>query len=206
MATVDVINAKNETVSQEELSDSVFDAPANEGIVHQVVRKQLADKRLGTASTKNRAMVRGTRKKPWRQKGTGRARAGSQQSPLWRGGGVIFGPSPRDFSFKLNRKVRKAALRSVLSEKLRDGQFKVVDQIELPEIRTRLMVELLSELGLSSVLIVIPERDEVIEKSARNIPSVKVIAAEGLNVYDVLLHDSILVTKASLPKIEQKVL
>ena len=205
MATVDVINANNQTVSKEELNDSVFDAPANEAIVHQVVRKQLADRRTGTASCKNRALVRGTGKKPWRQKGTGRARSGSQQSPIWRGGGVVFGPSPRDYNFKLNRKVRKAALRSVLSEKLREGQFKVVDQIELPEIRTRAMVELLGGLGLNNVLIVIPERDEVIEKSARNIPSVKVIAVEGLNVYDVLLYDSILVTKASLPKIEQKV-
>jgi large subunit ribosomal protein L4 len=165
---------------------------------------QLARRRAGTACTKNRALVSGSRKKPWRQKGTGRARAGSRQSPLWRGGGVVFGPSPREFRIKLNRKVRKAALRAVLTQKLREGNLKVLDQLELPEIQTRKMAEILEKLRLKSALIVIAGHDEVAQKSARNIPNVKVTTVDGLNVYDVLRHQDLVIVKACLSSIEQR--
>lgn len=204
MATVDVFNSENKVVSKVDLSEAVFRAPVREHEVLQVVRMQLANRRAGTASTKNRAAVAGSRRKPWRQKGTGRARAGTRQSPLWRGGGVVFGPSPRDFGFKVNRKVRKAALRGVLTQKLQDGNLKIVDRIELAEISTRRMVEFLDHLGAQEALIVIPERDEVVEKSDRNIPGVKVTSVEGLNVYDVLRYRDLIVVQESLPRIEQR--
>jgi len=205
MPTVDVFNVRNQVVSQVDLNERVFDAPVAEHLVHQVVRMQLANRRAGTACAKNRALVSGSRKKPWRQKGTGRARAGTRQSPLWRGGGVVFGPMPRDFGIKVNRKVRKAALGSVLTQKLRDGNLKVLDQMELPGMQTRHMATVLRDLGLGSSLFVIPERDETVEKSARNIPSVKVTLVEGLNVYDVLRHRDLVIVKGCLPQIEQRV-
>jgi large subunit ribosomal protein L4 len=205
MPTVDVFNMQNQVVSQVELDDRVFDVQVAEHLVHQVVRMQLANRRAGTACVKNRALVSGSRKKPWRQKGTGRARAGTRQSPLWRGGGVVFGPTPRDFGFKLNRKVKKAALGSVLTQKLREGKLKVLDHMALPQIRTRHMEEALRGLGLSSSLIVIPERNETVEKSARNIRSVQVTLVDGLNVYDVLRYRDLVIIKDCLPRIEQRV-
>ncbi len=205
MPSVDVINADNQVVDKVQLDEKAFDGPVKPYLVHEVVRYQLAKRRAGTASTRNRALVSGSRRKPWRQKGTGRARAGSRQSPLWRGGGVVFGPQPRDYSFKVNRKVRKAALRSVLTQRLRDGQLKVIEKLELPEIRTKRMAELLQRLGLDNVLIVTPGRDEVIEKSARNIPGVKVLPVEGINVYDVLRYRELLVLKEALPGITERV-
>jgi large subunit ribosomal protein L4 len=191
MPKVDILNTENKVVAKLDLNEQVFDAHVNEHLVHQAVRVQLARRRAGTACTKNRALVSGSRKKPWRQKGTGRARAGSRQSPLWRGGGVVFGPSPREFRIKLNRKVRKAALRAVLTQKLREGNLKVLDQLELPEIQTRKMAEILEKLRLKSALIVIAGHDEVAQKSARNIPNVKVTTVDGLNVYDVLRHQDL---------------
>lgn len=205
MPSVDVINSDNEVVDKVQLDERAFDSPVKPYLVHEVVRYQLAKRRAGTASTRNRALVAGSRRKPWRQKGTGRARAGSRQSPLWRGGGVVFGPQPRDYSFKLNRKVRKAALRSVLTQRLREGHLKVIDKLELPEIRTKRMAELLRRLGLDNVLIVTPGRDEVIERSARNIPGVKVLPVEGINVYDVLRYRELLVLKDALPEITERV-
>jgi large subunit ribosomal protein L4 len=205
MPTVDIINAQNEVVAQVDLHDKVFDGPVKPDLVHQVVRMQMARSRAGTANTKNRAQVSGSRKKPWRQKGTGRARAGTRQSPLWRGGGVIFGPQPRDYSFKVNRKVRKAALRAVLTQKLRDGRLKILDRLELAEIRTKQMVELLEGLELDSVLIVLPSPDENIERSSRNIPGVKVMPVAGLNVYDLLRYQDLVIVQECLPQIEQRV-
>ncbi len=206
MLTVDVLNVQNQVVAQVDLNEGVFDAPAAGHLVHEVVRMQLANRRAGTACAKNRALVAGSRKKPWRQKGTGRARAGTRQSPLWRGGGVVFGPLPRDFSIKVNRKVRKAALRAALSQKLREGSLKIVDQMELPEMRTRRMLDVLRALGLNTALIVIPQRDEVVERAARNIPSVKVVPVEGLNVFDVLRFEGLVIARGSLPMIELKVM
>jgi large subunit ribosomal protein L4 len=205
MPTVDVFNVRNQVVSQVELEAMVFDAPVLEHLVHQVVRMQLANRRAGTACAKNRALVSGSRKKPWRQKGTGRARAGKRQSPLWRGGGVVFGPLPRDFGLKVNRKVRKAALRSVLTQKLQEGRLKVLDQMELEGMRTRYMAEVLRNLGVGSTLLLIPERDDTVERSARNIPSVKVTQVEGLNVMDVLRFRDLVIVKDCLPGIGRRV-
>ncbi len=205
MPIVDVINMENQVVSQVELDHRVFDAPVMEHLVHQVVRMQLASRRAGTACVKNRAMVSGSRKKPWRQKGTGRARAGTRQSPLWRGGGVVFGPSPRDYSFKVNRKVRKAALCSVLTQKLREGRLKVLDKMELPEIRTRRMAQVIQTLGVRDGLIVIPQRDQNVERSARNIPSLQVTVVEGLNVYDLLRREHLVIVQECLGRISERV-
>jgi large subunit ribosomal protein L4 len=205
MPTVDIVDIENKVVSQVELNEKLFKGPIKEHVVHEVVRLQMARRRAGTASTKNRALVSGSRRKPWRQKGTGRARAGSRQSPLWRGGGVVFGPQVRDYGFKVNRKVRRSALRAVLSEKLREGQLKILDRLELTEISTRRMVEILQGLELDNALIIIPDRDEVIERSARNIPSVKVLPVEGLNVYDVLRYQELVILRDCLPRIEHRV-
>lgn len=205
MPTVDVFNVHNKVVSQVDLNGEVFDAPVKSELVYQVVRMQMAQRRAGTACTKNRAVVRGGGKKPYRQKGTGRARAGTRRSPLWRGGGVVFGPMPRDYGFKVNRKVRKAALRAVLTQKLRDGELKIIDRIEIPQIRTKAMLGVLEQLGLESALILLPTRDEAVEKSARNIPSVKVLPVEGLNVYDALLYRNLVIVQGCLELIEQRV-
>lgn len=205
MPIVDVINMENQVVSQVELDERVFSAPLMDHLVHQVVRMQLASRRAGTACVKNRAMVTGSRKKPWRQKGTGRARAGTRQSPLWRGGGVVFGPSPRDYSFKLNRKVRKAALCSVLTQKLREGRLKVLDRMELPEIRTRRMAEVIRRLGVRDGLFVIPQKDQNVERSARNIPTVQITVVEGLNVYDLLRHEHLVIVQDCLGRISERV-
>jgi large subunit ribosomal protein L4 len=205
MPTVDVINMENQVVSQVELDERVFSAPVREHLVHQVVRMQLASRRAGTACVKNRAMVTGSRKKPWRQKGTGRARAGNRQSPLWRGGGVVFGPSPRDYSFKVNSKIRKAALCSVLTQKLREGRLKVLDRMELPEMRTRRMAEVIRTLGVKDGLFVIPQKDQNVERSARNIPKVQVTLVEGLNVYDLLRHEHLVIVQDCLGRISERV-
>lgn len=205
MPTVDVFDMHNKVVSQVDLDGEVFDAPVKSELVHQVVRMQMAQRRAGTACTRNRAVVRGGGKKPYRQKGTGRARAGSRRSPLWRGGGVVFGPMPRDYGFKANRKVRKAALKAVLTQKLRDGELKIIDRIEMPQIRTKAMLGVLEQLGLDSALILLPTRDEAVEKSARNIPFVKVMPVEGLNVYDALLYRNLVIVRECLQRIEQRV-
>jgi large subunit ribosomal protein L4 len=204
MPTADVVDADNQVISQVELDEGIYNGPVKSHLVHQVVRMQLAARRAGTASTKNRALVRGSRKKPWRQKGTGRARAGTRQSPIWRGGGVTFGPSLRDYGFKINRRVRKAALRSALSQKYKDGHLRILDQLEFPEIRTRRMVEIIGNLGLAKALIVIPARDEAVEKSSRNIPYVKVLPVEGLNVYDILRYRDLVILRECLQQIEER--
>ncbi len=205
MPTVDVLDVHNKVVSKVDLNGEVFDAPVKSELVHQVVRMQMAQRRAGTACTKNRAAVRGGGKKPYRQKGTGRARAGTRRSPLWRGGGVVFGPLPRDYGFKVNRKVRKAALKAVLTQKLRDGELKIIDRIEIPQIRTKAMLGVLEQLGLDSALILLPKRDEAVEKSARNIPFVKVMPVEGLNVYDALLYRNLVIVREGLERLEQRV-
>ncbi len=205
MPVVDVYDMNNKVVCQIELDDRVFNAPVLEHLVHQVVVMQLANRRAGTACTKNRAMVSGSRKKPWRQKGTGRARAGTRQSPLWRGGGVVFGPTPRDYSIKVNRKVRRAALCSVLTQKLREGHLKVLEQLELPEIRTRRMAEVVKNLGLGKSLIVLGGRNPVVELSARNIPTVQVMPVEGLNVYDILRYEDLVLVRECIDGIYKRV-
>ncbi len=165
---------------------------------------QLNNRRAGTAATKSKGLVRGGGKKPWRQKGTGRARAGSTRSPLWVGGGTIFGPQPRDYSFRMPRKTRKEALLSALSLKNRDGKIIVVDKLELEEAKTKLMVKALAELKVASALIVISQPDVKIERSSRNIPTVKVLRVEGLNVYDLVRYEHLILTEGALKLLEER--
>ncbi len=206
MAQIDLYNLSREKVGEVELKDEVFNGPVKPHLFYEVVKWQLAKRRRGTASTKTRAEVSGGGRKPWRQKGLGRARAGSIRSPLWRGGGVVFGPKPRDYSYPLPKKVRKAALRSALSLRYKEGKLILLDGFDLPQIKTKLFVEAMEKLGLKGekVLIVTDGKDEVLEKSARNVPWAKVLRCEGLNVYDVLNYHHLLILKSALPKIEER--
>ena len=187
-----------------ELAEGIFGKEIRAHLLHQVVVMQLNNRRAGTASTKTRGLVRGSGKKPWRQKGTGRARAGSVRSPIWVGGGRVFGPLPRDYSYRLPKKARQQALLSALSLKNKEGKIVVVEDIEFTEIKTKQMVNLLQSLEVSDALLVIPSPDRSIELSARNLPGVKVIRAEGLNVYDVLRFEHLILTKGALGKIEER--
>lgn len=206
MPRVTICNSRKEEVGEIELNDEVFDVPIKSHLLHEVVSMQLAKRRAGTASTKGRSEVRGGGRKPWRQKGTGRARAGTRSSPLWRGGGVTFGPKPREFTPKVNRKIRKQALKMALSVKFKENQMVVLDGFHLTEIKTKAVVELLDVFGVESVLVVIPERDEVLERSARNVPHTKVLRSEGLNVYDILRYRHLMLMKDAVPKIEEALL
>jgi large subunit ribosomal protein L4 len=206
MPTVAICNSKNEEVGEIELNDELFAVPIKPHLLHEVVTMQLAKRRTGTASTKGRSEVRGGGRKPWRQKGTGRARAGTRSSPLWRGGGVTFGPKPRSFTPKVNRKIRKQALMMALSAKCKENQMVVLDGFDLGEIKTKTVVELLEVFGVKSVLLVIPERDDVLERSARNVPHTKVLRSEGLNVYDILRYRHLMLMKDAVPKIEAALL
>jgi large subunit ribosomal protein L4 len=165
---------------------------------------QLNNRRAGSAATKSKGFVRGGGKKPWRQKGTGRARAGSIRSPLWVGGGTIFGPQPRDYSYRMPRQARKEALLSALSLKNHDGKIIVVDKLEMEEAKTRLMAKALAELKVTSALIVIPRSDEKVERSTRNIPTVKVLRVEGLNVYDLMRYEHLILTEEALKSLEER--
>ena len=192
MAFLDIYNVKGEKISKRDIKTEVFDVDIREDLVHQVVRAQLANYRSGTVSSKNRSMVKASTRKLWRQKGTGRARVGASSSPIRRGGGVAFGPMPRDFSFKVNKKVRKSALRMALADKFKAGQIFVVDGLQIDEIKTKHFTDILKKLELDDVLIVTEKRDENLEKSSRNVRNVKLLRAEGLNVYDILTHESLL--------------
>ncbi|MEW5914295.1 MAG: 50S ribosomal protein L4 [Thermodesulfobacteriota bacterium] len=203
MPTVDILDAQNQKVGQIELSAAVFEAEVKPYLLHEVVRWQLAGRRKGTASAKTRVEVAGGGKKPWRQKGTGRARSGSRRSPLWRGGGIIFPPKPRDYSYTLPRKVKKAALRSALSDKLGEGKLMVLRGFDLTQIKTKAFVEVLGRLQASDALVVTPGADEVLEKSSRNVPKVKVLRARGLNVYDILKHDRLVLLEEAVAGIEE---
>lgn len=204
MPVVDVYNANREKVSQLELDDAVFGAEVKEHLFYAVVRYQLAARRQGTHSTKGRAEISGGGKKPWRQKGTGRARQGSSRSPHWRGGGVVFGPKPRDYSFKLNKKVRQSALRSALSRRLQENALVVLESLELPEIKTRQVVDFMNRFEMPEVLVVIAGRDDNVERSARNLKGVKVLSVEGLNVYDVLDHRNLVMTRGAVEAVTQR--
>jgi len=198
---VDVVDTSRNKVAQIDVSDTIFDAPVREHLFHDVVRMQLAGRRSGTAATKTRSEVSGGGKKPWTQKGTGRARAGSSRSPLWRGGGTMFGPSPRSYEYAVPKKVRKLALCSALSMKRKENKMLIVDKLELQEIKTATFVNLLRQLGFSNVLIIAQENSNL-EKSARNVPQVKVLRPEGLNVYDVLRYENLIITQPCVEKIQ----
>ena len=187
-----------------ELKEEIFGMKTRPHLLHQTVVMQLNNRRAGTAATKSKGFVRGGGKKPWRQKGTGRARAGSIRSPLWVGGGTIFGPQPKDYSFRMPRKARKEALLSALSLKHRDGKIIVVDKLELEEAKTKLMVKALAELKVTSALIVISQPDEKVERSSRNIPVLKVLRVEGLNVYDLLRYEHLILTEGALKLLEER--
>jgi large subunit ribosomal protein L4 len=202
MAAVDVLNSAGAKVSEVELPDEIFSIPVKTSVLHEVVRSQLVSKRVGTAASKTRGMVSGSTRKLFRQKGTGNARAGSVKSPLRKGGGVIFGPSPRSYEIKVPKKVRKLALKMALSAKFSDGQLFVVDALELEEIKTKALANVLSTLKLNDLLIVSDADDAKLALSSRNIPDVKVIKTEGLNVYDILKFKNLLLVESSIENIK----
>jgi len=204
MAKVDVLDIRRQKVSEIEVDDRILKDPEKPHLIYEVVRMQLASRRRGTASTKERSLIRGGGRKPWRQKGTGRARVGSIRSPLWRGGGTIFGPHPRDYSFQPPKKIRQAALRSALSAKFREKKLLVLDRFELPEVKTKSFLAVLKTLGVSTVLIIIDGPNEILEKSAQNIRGVQVAKCEGLNVYDLLRHEYVVFLRSSLERVERK--
>ena len=203
---LDVIDRQGTPVEKIAVADSTFAAEVKTHLFHQVVRMQLAKRRRGTASTKTRGEVSGGGRKPWRQKGTGRARAGSTRSPLWRGGGVALGPKPRDYAYKLPKKVRRAALRSALSMKIQEGLLKVIDRLDIPAPKTRQMVGFLKDLGVKkATIILLADDNRNVQLAARNLPSVKVIRAEGVNVYDLLTHEYLICTREALMKLQERV-
>jgi large subunit ribosomal protein L4 len=206
MATVDVVTTKNSRAGSVELAPAVFEVKVKPDLFHAEVRRQLAARHAGTHKSKNRHEVSGGGSKPWRQKGTGRARQGSTRSPQWTGGGVVFGPVPRSYEHSLSKKVRRAALRGALSLRQQEGAITVVDALDLDAFKTRRVAEILGALGLAgeSVLIVIAEADEKLEVSARNLPRVGVIRVAGLNVYDVLRHAKLVLTRAAVEAVEQQ--
>ena len=195
MATVDVINAKNEKVDSLELPAAIFGAAVKPHLMHDVVRMQLARRRQGTSDTKGRSEVSGGGKKPWKQKGTGRARSGSTRSPLWRHGGTVFGPHPRDYGYKVPKTVRLQALCGALTAKAEAGAIRVLESLGLEKPSTKAMRGVLAGMGAQGkTLLILPSRDDVVEKSARNLPDVRVLTVRGLNVYDVLRADLLVFT------------
>ncbi len=206
MPVLDIYDIEKTKIAQMELNDHVFGAPVNEDILHEVVRMHLACRRQGTASTKTRSDLRGGGRKPWRQKGTGRARAGTSRSPLWRGGGTIFGPHPRDYSYKVPKKVRKAALKSALSMKIQEDKVTILRDFPMDEIKTKRFQEVLDRFELGTTLFVLDEKNTILEKSSRNIKTVKMMRSEGINVYDLLKYDNLVLLEPSVKKIEEALL
>lgn len=206
MPVVDVYNTSNETVSQLELADDIYSVPVKSCVLHDVVTAQLAARRSGTASVKNRSDIRGSTRKLFRQKGTGRARRGDIKSPLLRGGGVVFGPQNRSYAKRLPKKVRRLALKMALSSKYAARELTVLDGFDLPEIGTRNFVQVINRFGFQKVLIVTSENDTNLELSSRNVPNVKVLRSEGLNVYDVLKYDQLLLLAPAVKLIEERLL
>ena len=203
MANVAVYNMEGKEVDKIELNDSIFGVEINEHLVHMAVLQQLANKRQGTQKAKTRSEVRGGGRKPWRQKGTGHARQGSTRSPQWTGGGVVFAPTPRDYSFKLNKKEKRAALKSALTSRVVENKFVVVDELKMDEIKTKKFAEVLKNLNVEKALVVLNDMDEKVIASAANIPTVKTSQTNELNVFDVLKYDTVVVTKAAVATIEE---
>ena len=203
MAKVAVYNMEGKEVDSIELNDSIFGVEINEHLVHMAVLQQLANNRQGTQKAKTRSEVRGGGRKPWRQKGTGHARQGSTRSPQWTGGGVVFAPKPRDYSFKMNKKEKRAALCSALSSKVAESQIIVLDEFKLDEIKTKKFVEVMNNLKASKALVVLEGENKNVVLSGRNIPTVKVTATNEINTYDVLKYETLVVTKAAVEKLEE---
>ncbi len=204
MPKVAVYTVAGQQIGDIELNESVFGVEINEGLVHQAVVMQLAAQRLGTHATKTRGLVRGGGRKPWKQKGTGRARSGSTRSPLWVGGGTIFGPSPRSYSFRMPRKQRRLAIKCALTDKVNNGDFIVLESLDFAAPKTKDVVKMMSDFKVAEkALIITAETVENVEKSSRNIPGVKAIGSCGLNVYDILNHNKLFITKDAITRIEE---
>ena len=203
MANVSVYNIEGKEVGSIELNDAVFGVEVNEHLVHMAVVNQLANNRQGTQKAKTRSEVRGGGRKPWRQKGSGHARQGSTRSPQWTGGGVVFAPKPRDYSFKMNKKEKRIALLSALSSKVADNKIVVLDAFNLDEVKTKKFAEVMSNLKVDKALVVIEGENKNVVLSGRNIPSVKVTATNEINTYDVLKYTTFVVTKAAVEKLEE---
>ncbi len=202
MAVVDVLNQKGDKVSQAELDEGCFNIEIKSSVLHEVVTMQLAKRRAGSAAVKNRSDVRGSSRKLFRQKGTGRARRGNIKSPLLRGGGVAFGPQPKSWGYKVPKKVRRLALKMALSSKFQDENLTVVDNIALDEIKTKAFAAILADLEIENALIVTSEKDSTLELSSRNLPGVKILRSEGLNVYDILKYNHLVLLEPSIKQIE----
>lgn len=203
MAKVSVLNMEGSEVGTIELSDAVFGVEVNEHLVHMAVVNQLANNRQGTQSAKTRSEVSGGGRKPWRQKGTGHARQGSTRAPQWTGGGIVFAPKPRDYSFKMNKKEKRIALLSALSSKVAESKIVVLDEFKLDEIKTKKFVEVMNNLKVENALVVLEGENKNVVLSGRNIPSVKVTATNEINTYDVLKYTTLVVTKAAVEKLEE---
>ena len=203
MAKVSVYNMEGKEVDTMELNDSVFGVEVNEHLVHMAVVQQLANNRQGTQKAKTRSEVSGGGRKPWRQKGTGHARQGSIRAPQWTGGGVVFAPTPRDYSFKLNKKEKRAALKSVLTSAVAENKFIVLDELKFDEIKTKNFVQVMNNLKVDKALVVLNEKDANVEMSARNIPDVKMALTNTINVYDILKYNTVVVTKAAAETIQE---
>ena len=203
MANVSVYNMEGKQIDTIELNDAVFGVEVNEHLVHMAVVNQLANNRQGTQSAKTRSEVSGGGRKPWRQKGTGHARQGSTRSPQWTGGGVVFAPKPRDYSFKMNKKEKRIALLSALSSKVADNKIVVLDAFNLDEVKTKKFAEVMSNLKVDKALVVIEGENKNVVLSGRNIPTVKVSATNEINTYDVLKYETLVVTKAAVEKLEE---
>lgn len=204
MPTINVYNADRQQVAELELAPEVFGAEVREHLLYAAVRWQRARARAGTHAVKNRSDVRGGGRKPWKQKGTGRARHGSSRSPIWRGGGVVFGPVTRDHGYKLNKKVRKLALRSALSRRAEEGAVVVLDELKLADMKTRLVVDFMKRFELEEMLLVVAEHDDVLFRAARNLQNVKVLVSDGINVYDILDHNRLVMTTAAVAAVTSR--
>jgi large subunit ribosomal protein L4 len=204
MAQCDLYTLEKKKVGKVELKDQIFASPVKPHLFHEVTTWQLAKRRAGTAATKERSEVRGGGRKPWKQKGTGRARAGTGRSPVWRGGGTTFGPHPRDYGYPLPKKVRMAALRSALSLRLQEGKLLLLDAFPAPEIKTKAFVKAMADLGIQSAVIVTEGENPNLERSARNVPWVKILPHNGLNVYDILKYEHLVILKPAIEKIEER--
>ena len=203
MANVSVYNIEGKEVGSIELNDAVFGVEVNEHLVHMAVVNQLANNRQGTQSAKTRSEVSGGGRKPWRQKGTGHARQGSTRAPQWTGGGIVFAPKPRDYSFKMNKKEKRIALLSALSSKVAESKIVVLDEFKFDEIKTKKFVEVMNNLKVENALVVLEGENKNVVLSGRNIPSVKVTATNEINTYDVLKYTTLVVTKAAVEKLEE---
>jgi len=203
MSEVDLINKENKSVGKVELPEGIFGVKVNKELLYEVVHNHLANKRQGNAATKTKGLVSGGGKKPYKQKGTGRARAGSSRSPLWRGGGTIFGPQPRDYSYKLPKKAKWLALSSALAAKFKDNEVVILDNFSITEPKTKAVRSILKDMGLNNVLIIIPEKNVNLELAVRNIPGVNIARVSELNVYSILAHKKLLIIKDAIERLKE---